>query len=200
MFCTTLRFEGYGFSNIFSMIFVFSWKICNAFNYLWSNSISGFQIYFHPLLFCIVPVRSSVCFSKFIFKVAGTSSIRPGKPISDSNVPPFKHVSVRTGKPISNRNDACPSKTVNFSSVSPGKPMCGSNVSLCEHVSTTIFCPSKPIIGSNVVQVNLLVLVMFLVQVNQFTVVVFVQVNPFVLLIFVQVNQFVLVMFVQVDL
>ena len=56
----------------------------------------------------IVSVRKSVCFSKSIFKVVSTSSIRPGKPICDIDVPPSKTVSacsVCTDKSISNRND-----------------------------------------------------------------------------------------------
>ena len=76
-----------------------------------------------PTLPCIVPVRNSVCFSKSIFKVVGTSSVCPGKPICDSNVPSSKPVSAssgHTGKPISNR-DVLPSKIVSASSVSLGK-------------------------------------------------------------------------------
>ena len=60
-----------------------------------------------PTLPSIVPVRNSVSFSKFIIKVVSTSSVRPGKFICDSNVPPSKPVSasfVHTGKPISNKN------------------------------------------------------------------------------------------------
>ena len=104
---------------------------------------------------CIVPVRNSVYhLDKVIFKVFkvfSTSSVRPGKPISDGNVRPNKRVnagSVRTGKPISNRN-ICLSKPVRGSSVSPGKPICGSNVCLSEHVSVIDVRPRKPISGSN---------------------------------------------------
>ena len=63
---------------------------------------------------------NSVCFSKSIYKVVGTSSILPGKLISDSTVPPSKPVgasSAQTGVPISNRNVRL-SKTVSVSSVS----------------------------------------------------------------------------------
>ena len=105
-----------------------------------------------PTLPRTVPVRNPISFNKSMFKVVSTSSVRPSKPICDSNVPPSKPVSAssfRASKPISNRN-VRPSKTVSASSVSPGKPICGSNVSLSEHVSTIIFHPSKPIIGSNV--------------------------------------------------
>ena len=72
-----------------------------------------------------VPVRNPVSFNKSIFKVVSTSSVRPSKPICDSNVPPSKPVSAssfRASKPISNRN-VRPSKTVSASSVSPGKPI-----------------------------------------------------------------------------
>ena len=103
-------------------------------------------------LLCTVPVCNPVFFNKSIFKVVSTSSIRPSKPICDSNVPPSKPVSAssfRASKPISNRN-VRPSKTVSASSVSPGKPICGSNVSLSEHVSTINFHPRKPITGGNV--------------------------------------------------
>ena len=105
-----------------------------------------------PTLPRTVPVRNSVSFNKSMFKVVSTSTVRPSKPICDSNVPPSKPVSAssfRASEPISNRN-VRPSKTVSASSVSPGKPICGNNVSLSEHVSTIIFHPSKPIIGSNV--------------------------------------------------
>ena len=105
-----------------------------------------------PTLPSIVPVRNSASFSKSIIKVVSTSSVRPGKLICDSNVPPSKPVSasfVHTGKPISNKN-VRPIKTISASSVSTGKPICDSNVSLSKHVSTFNFHPSKPIIGSNI--------------------------------------------------
>ena len=104
-----------------------------------------------PTLSRTVPVCDPVSFNKSMFKVVSTSSVRPGKPICDSNVAPSKPVSAssfRASKPVSNRN-VRPSKTVSASSVSRGKPTCGSNVSLSEHVSTIIFHPSKPIIGCN---------------------------------------------------
>ena len=69
-----------------------------------------------------VPVHNPVSLNKSIFKVVSTSSVRPSKPICDSNVPPSKPGSAssfRTGKPISSRN-VRPSKTVSSSSVSPG--------------------------------------------------------------------------------
>ena len=102
-----------------------------------------------PQLPRIVPVCNSVSFSKFIIKVSSTSSIRPGKPICDSNVPPSKPVSasfVRKSKPIGNRN-VCPSKTVGAISVNPifgssarvGKPILAS-----EHVSVSV-CPGKSV-------------------------------------------------------
>ena len=102
----------------------------------------------------IVPVCNSVSFSKFIIKVSSTSSVRPGKPICDSNVPPSKPVSasfVRKSKPIGNRN-VCPSKTVGAISVSPifgssarvGKPTLAS-----EHVSVSDVHPSGPIKSSH---------------------------------------------------
>ena len=77
-----------------------------------------------PTLARIAFVHNSVSFSKSIFKVVSTSSVRPGKPICDSNVPPSKHVSassVQTSKPISNGN-VHPSTTVSASSVSPVNP------------------------------------------------------------------------------
>ena len=105
-----------------------------------------------PTLPRTVPVRNPISFNKSMFKVVSTNSVRPRKPICDSNVPASKPVSAssfRVSKPISNRN-VRPSETVNASSVSPCKPICSSNVSLSEHVSTIIFHPSKPILGSNV--------------------------------------------------
>ena len=110
---------------------------------------SDFNLNFRnfPTLLRTVPVRDPVSFNKSMFKGVSTSSVRPSKPICDSNVPPSKPVSVssfRASKPISNRN-VRPSKTVSVSSVSRGKPICGSNVSLIEHVSTIIFHPSRPI-------------------------------------------------------
>ena len=105
-----------------------------------------------PTLPSIVPVRNSVSFSKSIIKVVGTSSVRPGKLICDSNVPPNKPASasfVRTGKPISNKN-VRPIQIVSASSVSPGKTICGSNVSFKKQVSSLNFHPIKPVIGSNI--------------------------------------------------
>ena len=77
-----------------------------------------------PTLARIAFVHNSVSFSKSIFKVVSTSSVRPGKPICDSIVPPSKHVSassVQTGKPISNGN-VHPNTTVGASSVTPVNP------------------------------------------------------------------------------
>ena len=93
-----------------------------------------------PQLPRIVPVCNSVSFSKSI-KWIITSSISPGEPICDSNVPASDTVSARfvcTSKPISSRN-VRPSKTVYASFVSPifgssaraSKPICAVNV----HVS-----------------------------------------------------------------
>ena len=98
-----------------------------------------------PTLPCIAPVRNSICFSKSILKVVGTSAVRPGKSISDNNVSPSKLISassVHASKTIRNRN-VRRSKTVNISSVSPGISIYDSNVSLIEHVSRFIVCPSK---------------------------------------------------------
>ena len=72
-----------------------------------------------PTLPRTVPVRNPVSFNKSMFKVVSTSSVRPSKPICDSNVPPSKPVSAssfRASKPISNRN-VRPSKTVSTSSL-----------------------------------------------------------------------------------
>ena len=77
-----------------------------------------------PTLPCIVPICNSFSFSKSIIKVVSTSSVRPGKLICDSNVPPSRPVNasfVRANKPISNQNVHL-SKTVSASSVSPGNP------------------------------------------------------------------------------
>ena len=85
-----------------------------------------------PTFPCALPVRNPVFFNKSIFKVVSTSSVRPSKPICDSNVPPGQPVSAssfRTGKPIGNRN-VYPSKTVSGSSFSSGKPICSCDVSL----------------------------------------------------------------------
>ena len=49
-----------------------------------------------------------------------------------------------------NDTNLCPSKIVSASPGSPGKPICGFNFSLRESVSTSVFCPSKQVIGSNV--------------------------------------------------
>ena len=69
-------------------------------------------------LACIVPVCNwhldKPCFSKSFIKVLTTSYVCPGKPISNSDSPPSKPVSVSsvcTSKPISNRNTG-PSETV----------------------------------------------------------------------------------------
>ena len=75
-----------------------------------------------PTLSRIVPARNSVYFSKSIFKVVSTSSVRASKlfVIGKFHVPPRKPVSassVRTGKPIGNRNVRS-SKTVSPTSVS----------------------------------------------------------------------------------
>ena len=62
-----------------------------------------------------------IAFHKSIITVVNTSSVCPGKPICNSNVPPCKPISasfVSTSKLISNRNDL-PSKTVSASSFSP---------------------------------------------------------------------------------
>ena len=111
----------------------------------------NFNLEDFPTLPRTIPVHNPVSFNQSMFKVVSTSSVRPSKPICDSNVPPSKPVSAssfRASKPIINRN-VRPSETMSASSVSPGKPICG-NVSLSEHVSTIMFHPSKPIIGSNV--------------------------------------------------
>ena len=74
--------------------------------------------------FPTLPRTNPVSFNKSMFKVVSTSSVRPSKPICDSNVPPSKHVSassVQTSKPISNGN-VHPSTTVSASSVSPVNP------------------------------------------------------------------------------
>ena len=111
----------------------------------------------------IVPACNSISFSKSIIKWIITSSLRPGKPICDSNVPPSNTISARfvcTSKPISNRN-IHPSKTVAASSISPifgsilqaSKLICAVNV--CEgkpssqHVVSDV-CRSEPINSSHV--------------------------------------------------
>ena len=151
-----------------------------------------------PMLSCNVSVRNSVCnldkatvkcVRKSLFKSVSTSSVRRGKPISDSNV--------------------CSSKLVSASAsfVRPNKPIHSSNVRLSKPITSSNTRPSKPISGSNVcsikpvqfVRVNQLVLVMF-VQVNPLVLLMFVQVNPYIVVMLVQESLLVLVMFAQVKL
>ena len=135
-----------------------------------------------PMLSCNVSVRNSVCnpdkatvkcVRKSLFKSVSTSSVRRGKPISDSNV--------------------CSSKLVSASAsfVRPNKPIHSSNVRLSKPITSSNTRPSKPISGSNVCSIKP---VQF-VRVNQLVLVMFVQVNPLVLVMFAQVKLLALVMF-----
>ena len=116
-----------------------------------------------PMLPCNMSVRNSVCnpdkpivnyVRKSIFKSVSTSSVRRGKPISDSNVRSSKLVSasassVRPSKPIHGSNVGL-SKPITSSNTRPSKPISGSSVRSIKPVSVISICPSKPTCGSNV--------------------------------------------------
>ena len=115
------------------------------------------------VLLCNVSVRNSVSnpdkpivkyVCKSIFKSVSTSSVRRGKPISDSNVRSRKLVSasassVRPSKPIHGKNVRL-SKPITSSNTRPSKPIRGSNVRSIKPVSVSSNCSSKPTCGSNI--------------------------------------------------
>ena len=124
MFCIESKKEILNLENLFWKWFIPLWlaQKCIVFH--------RFQFEFRrfPSMPPVVRVHNSlllylfiIAFHKSIITVVNTSSVCPGKPICNSNVPPCKPISasfVSTSKPISNRNDL-PSKTVSASSFSP---------------------------------------------------------------------------------
>ena len=94
-----------------------------------------------PMLPCNMSVRNSVYnpdkfivkyVRKSIFKSVSTSSVRRGKPISDSNIRSSKFISASA------------------SSVCPSEPIHGINIRLSKRFTSSNTRPIKPISGSNV--------------------------------------------------